>query len=318
MTDFLKAAVDFSRDFIRGAARLMIANLTTPFPTVLDDMVRTAVTAQNEVQTITITGTPTGGTFTLSFKGYTTPGIAFNATNAVVKSTLEALSSVGTGGVQVTGGPGPATPFVVTFQNQLAGQAQPNITGSGAGFTGGTSPAVGVVETTPGFGQWDARTAWTDIGPTKGGIRVLRNNSEEAFDVDQIQADIMTQPSGWEMNVQTQVAKADIDTIQYLWEGGTIVLDAVTGERTLPMGTPTGYRQRRLAVGFQRQSVDGGVTPGGVRFYCGRITQRSPQESSVLHNKTGEQVSIPFTWKWIADSTVADEYARFGSIIDQK
>jgi hypothetical protein len=316
--DFLKTNVDFSKNFIRGAARLMIADLTTPFPTVLNDMVRTAVTAQNEVQTITITGTPTGGTFNLTFKGYTTPAIPYNANAAAVLAALVALSSIGTGGVAVGGGPGPGTPYVVTFQNQLGGQNQPMITASGAGFTGGTTPAIAVVETTPGFGQWDGQAAWTDLGATKGGIRILRNNAEEAFDVDQIQAEIASQPTSWEMNVSSQVAQADIDMIQYLWEGGTITLDATTGERTLPLGTPTFYKQKRLAVGFQRPSTDGGATPGGVRFYCFRMTQRSPQESAFTHQKTGEQITVPFQWRCIADSTVPDQYARFGGIIDQK
>jgi hypothetical protein len=318
MPDFLKTNIDFSKNFIRGAARLMICDLTTPFATKLNDLVRTAVTAQSEVQTLTITGTPTGGTLTVTFKGYTTPGVAYNATAGVLQTALESLSSIGTGGVLVGGGPGPGTPFTLTFQNQLAGQALPLATASGAGFTGGTTPTAAIVRTTPGFGQWDAQAAYTDLGATKGGIRVLRNNSEETFDVDQIQAEIASQPTAWEMNVSTQVAQADIDMIQYLWEGGTITLDVATGERTLPLGTPTSYKQKRLAVGFQRASVDGGTTPGGVRFFLFRITQRSPQESAFTYNKTGEQITIPFQWRCLADSTVTDQYARFGSIVDQK
>jgi hypothetical protein len=154
-------------------------------------------------------------------------------------------------------------------------------------------------------------------GPTsarpRAASRSLRNNAEETFDVDQIQADIMSMPTAWEMSVASQIAQADIDTIQYLWEGGTITVDVTTGERTLPLGTPTVYRQKRLCVLFQRQSTDGGVTAGAIRAYCFRITQRTPQESSIVHNKTGDQVSIPFTWRCIADSTVQDLNARFGS-----
>jgi hypothetical protein len=75
MPEFLKTNVDFQKNFIRGAARLMITDLTTAFPVFLNDVIRTAITAVNEVQTVTITGTPTGGTFTLSFKGYTTTAI---------------------------------------------------------------------------------------------------------------------------------------------------------------------------------------------------------------------------------------------------
>lgn len=318
MPDFNRTAIDFSRNFIRGAARLISADITAKaVPTKIVDVVRIAATAQNEVQTVTITGTPAGGTFTLAFKGFVSGTIVYNAASSVVQTALEALTSIGTGGVAVSGGPGPATPYVVTFQNQLAGQNTPMLVANGAALTGGTTPAIGVVETTPGFGQYDAQTGWTELGATKGGVRVLRNNSEEAFDVDQILSDILTLPTGWTMNVSTQIAQVDIDIIQYLWEGGVITLDGSTGERTLPLGAPRTYRQKRLIVGYQRMSTDGGVTPGKIQLFVFRITQRSPQESSFTYNKTGEQVSIPFQWTCVADSTVVDEYARFGAIIDQ-
>jgi hypothetical protein len=314
ITEFNKTNVDLQKNFIRGAARLVIADMSTPFAIRLADVIRTTTAAQaNEVQTVTITGTPTGGTFTLSFKGYTTPGIAYNASNTIVQTALQALSSIGTGGATVTG----SGPYIVTFANQLGYQNTPMITPSGTNLTGGTTPTITVVETTPGVGIYDALPNYTDLGATKGGITIMRNNSEETFDVDQIQADIMSVPTAWEMSVATQVAQADIDMLQYLWEGGAITLDAGSGERTLPLGTPNSYRQKRLVVLFQRQSVDNGVTAGGIRAYAFRISQRSPVESTIVHNKTGEQVSIPFTWKILADQSVQDPYARFGSIVDQ-
>lgn len=110
------------------------------------------VAGTSEVQTITITGTPTGGTFTLTYRGQTTAGIAYNATNTTVDTALEGLSTIGTGNVAVTGGPGPGTPYVVTFGGALASQNARPITANAAGLTGGTSPAITVTETTPGFG----------------------------------------------------------------------------------------------------------------------------------------------------------------------
>lgn len=309
--------VDFRRNFIRGAARLVIADMTTPHAVRLSDVIRmTTASNANEVQSITTTGTPTGGTFTLSFKGYTTPALPFDATASAISTALQALSSIGTTGVATSGGPLPGA-VAVTFQNQLGFQAVPLITGNASGLTGGTSPTVAVARTTPGVGLYDAMPNYTDLGATKGGVTISRNNSEETFDVDQIQADIMSMPTAWEMSVSSQVAQADIDMIQYLWEGGAITLDVTSGERTLSLGTPSGYRQKRLVVLFQRQSTDGGATPGLVRAYAFRITQRSPQESSIVHNRQGEQASIPFTWRCLADQTVMDQDARFGGIIDQ-
>ncbi|MFT4202194.1 hypothetical protein [Gordonia sp. (in: high G+C Gram-positive bacteria)] len=86
--------------------------------------------------TVTIGGTPSGGTFTLTVGGQTTSGIAYNATNSAVKTALEALSSVGAGNVTVTGSAG--GPFTVTLPNGGT------LTASGSGLTGGTSPSVTV------------------------------------------------------------------------------------------------------------------------------------------------------------------------------
>jgi hypothetical protein len=106
----------------------------------------------SEGQTVTITGTPTGGTFTLTLNGETTAGIAYNATAAAVEDALEALPSLSGDDVTVTGGPGPGTPYVVTFGGALAGTNVAQMTASAASLTGGTSPAVAVTTTTAGGG----------------------------------------------------------------------------------------------------------------------------------------------------------------------
>lgn len=96
----------------------------------------------NEVQTVTITGAPTGGTFTLTLNGQTTSGIAFNAIGSAVQTALEALSNVAPGDVTVTGGAG--GPYSVEFGGAYAGVNVPTMTASGTSLTGGTSPSVGV------------------------------------------------------------------------------------------------------------------------------------------------------------------------------
>ena len=104
----------------------------------------------NEVKTLTITGTPTGGTWTVTFDGETTAGIAYNANAAAVQTALEALSNVTSGDVAVTGGPGPGTAYTVTFGGRYAGVNVPVFTASGSGLTGGTSPGVTPATTTEG------------------------------------------------------------------------------------------------------------------------------------------------------------------------
>lgn len=106
-------------------------------------------TAVSEGQTVTISGTPTGGSIRLSFAGQQTGSIAYNAANTAVKTALEALSNIEVGDVAVTGGPGPATPWVVTFGGNYAGADVPQMTATSQ-LTGGTNPAVAVTTSTPG------------------------------------------------------------------------------------------------------------------------------------------------------------------------
>lgn len=77
--------------------------------------------ALNEVQTISMTGTPTAGSFTLSPAapiGGTTAAIPWNPSAAAVLAALEALPNIFPGDVVVTGGPLPGAPIVVTFTGQ--------------------------------------------------------------------------------------------------------------------------------------------------------------------------------------------------------
>lgn len=100
-----------------------------------------------EGQTVTITGSPTGGTFTLTLDGETTAAIAFNATASAVRTALEGLSNVSPGDVTVTGSAG--GPYLVTFAGRYVDIDVPQMTATGS-FTGGTSPAVSVTTTTAG------------------------------------------------------------------------------------------------------------------------------------------------------------------------
>lgn len=117
----------------------------------------------NEAQTVTITGTPTGGAFKLTYDGQQTADIAFNATATDVQTALEALSNILVGDIVVTGGPGPGTPFVVTFVGTLGGENVNAMTVSHT-LTGGTTPNAAVTTGTPGVGgATDGRQTLTNI-----------------------------------------------------------------------------------------------------------------------------------------------------------
>lgn len=105
--------------------------------------------AVNEIQTVSIAGGPTGGTFTLTYDGQTTAAIAWNATAAAVDAALEALSNIGAGNVICTGPPPPGTAITVEFTGALAGQDVALMTIDTTNLTGG-APVGSVAETTTG------------------------------------------------------------------------------------------------------------------------------------------------------------------------
>lgn len=161
--------------------------------------------------------------------------------------------------------------------------------------------------------QYDAKTDWTDLGATKTGVQITVNNAEETFDIDQVVGDIDSLPTSWEVSVGTQLAEMTVERLQVAWEGSDITTDATTTppEKEIGFGQPAGYTRRRLAVLFQRSSN------GGIRGYFFRKVQRMPQESSVTHNKTGEQISVPVRWRALPDTAITDTKKRFFIIRDQ-
>lgn len=107
-------------------------------------------------RTLTITGSPTGGTFTLSGThpvtglAFITGSIARNATAAAVQAALEAV--VGTGDAEATGGPLPTSSITLVFGKTTLATGKLNgyttMTATSA-LTGGTAPAVTVAASYP-------------------------------------------------------------------------------------------------------------------------------------------------------------------------
>ena len=115
----------------------------------------------DETQTVTITGSPTGGTFTLTYDGETTAAIAYNAASSAVQAALEALDNLDSGDVTVGGSAG--GPYTVTFHESLGNVAELTADDS---LTGGSSPAVAVATTnqgTDGFGVAYHRDAFAFV-----------------------------------------------------------------------------------------------------------------------------------------------------------
>jgi hypothetical protein len=116
----------------------------------------------SQIQTVKVTGTPTGGTFTLTVGAQTTAAIAYNAGPSVVRAALELLPTVGVGNALVTGvGVLDASGLDVAWTDAKAGTTA-NITATSPSFTGGTTPGVTIT-------QVQAVSAWRSVGHTSRG-----------------------------------------------------------------------------------------------------------------------------------------------------
>jgi hypothetical protein len=109
-----------------------------------------AIPGTNAVQTLTMTGAPTGGSVTLTYDNQTTAALTSTSTAAQVQAAFEALPNVGTGNVTGAGGPWPGTAITLTFVNALQKRPVPPITLATNALTGGTTPTVTITQTTPG------------------------------------------------------------------------------------------------------------------------------------------------------------------------
>jgi hypothetical protein len=312
-TNFFRTFVN-DRSFIRGAARLLCAPIEQAFPSKISDVVALAPAAgANDVQTISETGPPTAGNFTITLDAYTSGVIAYNATAAAVQAALVAMPNIGAGNVVCSGGPLPGTPVVCTFQGALASTTMSSLTTNSGGLTGGTAAATHTTLGSPALALYDSQPGWLDLGATKNGITISINNSEDTFDIDQQLGIIGSQPSGWTVTVATSLAESTPERMQIAWLGSAISLDNTPtsgAEQVIGFGAPNFYVQRRLAVLFQRPS-------GKIRGYFFRIAQRAPQESTLSHNKTGDQQSIPVTFNALQDNAVTDVQSQFFVIRDQ-
>ncbi len=119
-------------------------------------LVFTAHTAINEVQTITFSGTPTGGVWRVRYDGQTTDPLAYDITGANLQVALRALSSVNGANVTVSGN----GPYVCTFSGTLAGIDVPLMTVDDSGLTGGTDPSIAVAETVIGSTSVEWAGSW--------------------------------------------------------------------------------------------------------------------------------------------------------------
>ena len=112
-----------------------------------------SATLTDEVQQLTITGSPTGGTFTLTYAGQTTSALAYNATAAEVQAALRALSNVLDTEIFCYGGQLPSGTITIHFAAGLGATNVGQITSTDS-LTGGSTPATAISTLQAGAGSY--------------------------------------------------------------------------------------------------------------------------------------------------------------------
>ncbi len=141
------------------------------------------VRAGDSLQTVTITGTPTGGTFTISSGGNSYVA-AYNVTGATLQTVIQGWGGV-YANVTVTGSAG--GPYTITFpaitSNVFAASAPFQVVGA---FTGGTSPKIAVVASGAGGVDSTIRAIGGDWSQAAYGvgmdITIKRSDQASYFD----------------------------------------------------------------------------------------------------------------------------------------
>jgi hypothetical protein len=134
------------------------------------------------VQTITVTGTPTGGSFTVTgirpdTLATTTATVAYNAAVAATQAAMDSI--FGAGNTLVSGaGALPGNVHTVTFQASLQYLTVQALVANATGLTGGTAPGVTIAVTTAGtatgkFGPYDFAATDGRQTLTRGNVGII-------------------------------------------------------------------------------------------------------------------------------------------------
>lgn len=159
-----------------------------------------------------------------------------------------------------------------------------------------------------------ALSGWNDLGSTKGGVTISYNNTEDELTIDQVNSPILTIPDASEMSVNTALAESTLTRLSFAWEGDVVTTNAAPlagPEVNTAFGPFDTYTQRRLAVGFRNPNS------GKVTLWVFRQAQRAPQDSSITYLNTGDQITIPVSFRVLPDTSVATLRQRFCVVFSQ-
>ncbi|TWT58871.1 hypothetical protein KOR42_22580 [Thalassoglobus neptunius] len=225
----------------------------TNVPTLVSDVTNLTLAVGSEVTTVTAgdPGTPkawsveligaTGGTWSVKVLGKTASGLAYNASSATVQTAVQALSSVGSGNMTVTGSDG--GPYTFTAAGSLSGQDLADPVAENKLLTGTASPTATVTETTASTGPEhvdEPLNYSTGSLPSNSDTLVLTNSNRSM--------------------------RYGLDALASVTLAELIIHSSYTGEIGLPVYDADGeyfqYRGRSFEVGATVVSIGEGDGPG--------------------------------------------------------
>lgn len=238
----------------------------------------------NEIQELTLTGSPSAGNIYVSFQGAGVD-IPYDATASEAESLLESIPTIGAGNVNVTGGDWPETALVVEFINDLA------ITNVELLEIDTSSLVMTVSETTKGVTN-PTGTVETTVTPLSQST-TTPNSGPHCWDV----------PANWNTNTvpassdTVYIADSDINILYGLDQSEVTLADlhveqTFTGDIGLPRINTDGgtgnsyydYRETYLKIGATELFIGDKEGDGSERL---KINLGSVQ-STVLITNSGE------------------------------
>ena len=172
-------------EFVGDLAALNLNEMTADSSLLRYEVVKTTdgSGARDEHQLVSVSATPGTGTFTLTFGGQTTDDLDWNATAAETESRLEALSTVGTGNIEVSEGPINVRDLRVKFTGSLGNQDVSAMTATSS--LNQTVPLLRVTTTTQGVESQNERKVISAINVTDGTFTTTYSAvTSAAIDVD--------------------------------------------------------------------------------------------------------------------------------------
>lgn len=221
---------------------------------------------QNEIQRVTLTGTPTAGTFDLTNDygaGDETATIDFDATALEFRAELEGLATPVAGDFTVTGAAG--GPWTVTYQGAFAATDFDPFTGDATNLAGTGTETITATTTVDATGKhfWDNDDNWdTGTAPTTADTVYIQNS---------------------DVSIKYGLAQSG-ETLAALY-----IDMSFEGQIGLPDYTETGYfeyRAKELAISSDIIRIGDGEGPGSslIRINTGANAVVGTQVNSGVHD----------------------------------